>query len=265
MSFKLLAASALFALALYLPSDANAAFTDQYTLGHADVRIEYDDGFDIFLRVEGGTVNGVPNTDVDLNLDSTLVLTDASIARPNLGGIFAPLGVDVGGQVWWLPQTATSSNSFGVPFIGWNSAASGIFENDQVVLSLESVASPSGDGVYSFWQSGFTPNFLMASYDGVDGSDSFVMPLGHDHYNMGFANPDGNHALEEGLWTITYGIAGELLNNGGQVSDQFSVNYWVGTTPVPEPASVLMFGIAFGAFVAVCRRANRARAIARAD
>ena len=272
MNLKLCAILALLTLALPLPSNAHAApFTDLYTAGHADMRIEYDAGFDFFLRVEGGTVNGVPNTDVDLAYDSTLILTDAQFTPtiPFFIADYSPVGIDEGESAWWLPQTNGAAFANNVPFLGLNSAASGVFVDDDVTLSLVSVASPSGNGVYSFWQDAFPLSFNMASSDGIDGNDSFIVPLGHDHFNMGFIDPsDPNDpdglAAAEGLWTITYGVSGDLVG-GGTVSDTFSVNYWVGTIPVPEPSVVLLVGIALGAFFVVCRRTNRTRTMARAE
>jgi surface-anchored protein len=196
-----------------------------YTFGHGDLGFELElDGasgeLHAHLHVEGGTVNGVPDIDGEFDLDSAFVVSDALFTRPDdsgFGGFFAPLCVGIGESVYWLPQGNAAAVANEVPFLGIAAEVdSGVFVGDQLRLALLAVDSPSGSGAYSLWKDGFPPAFGMSSCDGIDGSDAVVLPIGHDHFNMGFTEP--------GQWSVTYQVSGELVA-GGSTSTTFTVNY----------------------------------------
>lgn len=195
-----------------------------YSFGHGDLAFElvFDEAsaeWDVFLFLDNATVDGVPGVDGAFDIDTIAVVTDATFVRPNPdGGFFAPLCVEPGESVYWLPQNNTSAAAQGVPFMGIeNAAPSGVFVGDVVALSLVSVDSPSGTGAYSLWKDGFPPAFSLSSCDGIDASDTLSLPAGHDHFNMGFSP-------EPGLWAITYRVSGQLAA-GGEVSATFSVSF----------------------------------------
>ena len=95
----------------------------------------------------------------------------------------------------------------------------GVFVGDALSMELVSVDSPAGTGAYSIWKDGFPPDFAMSSCDGIDATDGIVLPPGHDHFNMGFAN-DG-----AGVWDVTYRVGGERVSDGSTLSEEFTVHY----------------------------------------
>ncbi|WP_160149524.1 hypothetical protein [Roseiconus lacunae] len=254
------------------PAVAYGQFTDFYTAGHADLGIEYNASlqeFETHLHVgRNAIVNGVPLVaETVYDLETTLVTSDGFAQRPDdsgLGFAFAPLGIETGEHFWWLPQNyfdAVSGGDDGLPHLGWSANAAGTFVDDQLTLALVDVMSPSGIGLYSLWSnSGISANFVHANFDGIDASDALTLATsGHDHFNLAFADPNGLTAAE-GLWTITYGVEGELLT-GETISSTFRVNYWIGNgSPVPEPSFALAFvGLAMAAMVPRKRRHPRHR------
>ena len=195
-----------------------------YTAGHGDLAFELeiiDDELEAHVHIEGGTVDGVTNVDGDFPVELLRIVTDATFTRPDSeGGPFAPLCVDPGQDVLWLPQGNGDANANGVPFLGIaNEVPAGVFVNDRLSMELVGVNSPAGTGAYSLWKDGFPPEFFMSSCDGIDATDNLMLPRGHDHFNMGFAN-DG-----AGVWDVTYRVSGELVSGGSTLSEEFTVHY----------------------------------------
>ncbi len=194
-----------------------------YTAGHGDLAFEFEfvDGeFEVLLEIEGGTVDGLDDVDGEFPTELLHIVTDATFMRPNSdGGAFAPLCVDSGDEVAWLPQGNADATANGVPFLGIaNEAPSGVFVDDRLSLELVEVQSPAGTGEYALWKDGFPPAFSMSSCDGIDATDAALLEPGHDHFNMGFGS-DG-----VGVWDITYRISGELLD-GSTVEEEFTIHY----------------------------------------
>jgi hypothetical protein len=67
------------------------------------------------------------------------------------------------------------------------------------------------------WKDGFPPAFGFSSCDGISADDAFPLPIGHDHFNLGFAGPPGT-------WRARYEVEG-LLALGGSVSAPLEVIY----------------------------------------
>lgn len=198
----------------------------EYTAGHGDIAFEFtvtDGAFEVLVEAEGATIDGVPDVDGQFDVDGVRIVTDATFTRPTAdGGVFDALCVGPGEAVSWLPQGNGDAASLGVPFVGIAAeVASGVFVDDRLTLELVSVASPSGTGAYSLWKDGFPPNFAISSCDGIDGSDALSLPIGHDHFNMGFAD------TMPGLWDVTYRVSGELASDGTTPAAQFTVTFEV--------------------------------------
>ncbi|MCG8556953.1 MAG: hypothetical protein MJD61_16960 [Proteobacteria bacterium] len=202
----------------------------QYSSGHADLAMQLSPtpggGFEVFLEAEGATIDGVPGTDGLFDIENVMIVTDATFTRPDAGrDFFAPLCVDEGENAFWLPQGNSEAAAHGAPFMGLAlEADAGVLVDDQVRLKLVAVTSPSGEGHYSVWKDGFPPVFGMTSCDGIDAADELLLPLGHDHFNMGLSG-------EPGDWLVTYEVRGDLAA-GGSASEQFSVRYRTVSNPL---------------------------------
>lgn len=201
-----------------------------YTAGHGDLGFEFEfdeesGEFEPHLHIsDGGTVDGIQFDDQEFSFDEVAIVTNANFERPaNDFGFFANLCVQEGETVKWLPQTNTDATNNGVPFFGIAAEEidPGVLVGDKVQLNLVSVESPDGTGHYTIWRSGFPPQFPIASCDGIDGSDLLEIPLGHDHYNMGFAGGG------LGLWRVTYKVSGTLASNNSVQEHTFTVNYLI--------------------------------------
>ncbi|MDD9942293.1 MAG: thrombospondin type 3 repeat-containing protein [Myxococcales bacterium] len=196
----------------------------EYTAGHGDLAFEFEvveEELEVHVHVEGATVDGVPDVDDEFPVEVLHIVTDATFTRPDPDfDFFAPLCVDPGQDAFWLPQSNGDAAANMVPFLGLaNEAPAGEFVGDVLTLELIDVASPASTGAYSAWKDGFPPIFPMSSCDGIDASDVISLPLGHDHFNMGFAN-DGS-----GLWDVTYRVSGQRVSNGDTLSAEFTVHY----------------------------------------
>ena len=194
-----------------------------YTSGHADIalRITTEEGrvsWEAFLlaaadaTVDGQRVQGA------ISLEDITVESAARFTRPSDDmGAFESLCVPEGVAVAWLPQGLRDARDFEAPFLGVSAEAEpGVLSDDTVALRLLQVESPSGSGAYSLWRDALPPEFFMSSCDGIGEEDVLDVPLGHDHYNMGFS--------ESGQWTVTYEASARLAD-GNPTSHEFQVHY----------------------------------------
>ena len=194
-----------------------------YTDGHADIALtlENRDGratWETFLlaaadaTIDGRRIQGA------VSLEDIAVRSSAQFTRPsNDMGAFESLRVPEGATIAWLPQGLRDARNFESPFLGISAEADpGMLSEDTVSIKLLQVESPSGSGTYSLWRDAFPPEFFMSSCDGIDDSDTLPVPLGHDHYNMGFS--------EIGEWTLTYEASARLVD-GNTTSHEFQVHY----------------------------------------
>ena len=194
-----------------------------YTSGHADIALSLttQEGrvrWETFLLTGAdGTVDG-QRVQGAISLEDVAVESAAYFTRPlDDMGAFEPLCVAEGVAVGWLPQGLRDARDFEAPFLGISAEAEpGVLSEDTVALRLLQVESPSGSGAYSLWRDALPPEFFMSSCDGVGEEDVLHVPLGHDHYNMGFS--------EIGPWTLTYEASARLAD-GQTTSHEFQVHY----------------------------------------
>ncbi|TPV94964.1 MAG: hypothetical protein B7733_12455 [Myxococcales bacterium FL481] len=199
---------------------------NRYTAGHGDLAFEFEfdadlGEFEVFVEAEGATINGVDDVDGSFDLDELGIVTTATFTRPDPDfGFFEDTCIAPGESLHWLPQGNGDAAANGVPFLGIASEVeAGTFVDDVIDLQLVDVQSPDGSGHYSLWKDGFGPTFSMASCDGITADDdTLTLPLGHDHFNMGFA--DGGL----GVWNVTYEVSAELAA-GGEASAEVTVKY----------------------------------------
>lgn len=203
-------------------TDAAGAFTS-YQAGHADLAFEFDPltgEFEVILEAEGATIDGVAGVDGVFDISTVQISTDARFTRPTGdGGAFDQLCVAEGDELFWLPQGNADASMADVPFMGIAAEVDpGLFVGDVLDFQLISVDGPGGSGSYSMWKDGFPPDFRLSSCDGIDAADATQLPIGHDHFNMGFAGAPG-------LWTVRYRVSGELVSGDPSPSVEFDVTY----------------------------------------
>jgi len=117
-----------------------------------------------------------------------------------------------------LPQRNQDATAAGAPFVGLLAAIEpGVLVDDQLTLELSAVRSPSGTGAYSLWRDGFPPTFYFTSCDGIGAEDTLTLPIGHDHFNMGFSEP--------GLWEVDYRVTAQLAADASTRSADVTVRY----------------------------------------
>ena len=197
--------------------------------GHGDLTFSFqtprgdpsDDGeaLHAFFRFEDATLDGVPGIDGDFATDEILIRSSARFTRPDADNdFFAPLCIESGESALWLPQRNADATSFGVPFVGLLADVDGgVLVDDELTVELLGVSSPSGLGSYALWRDGFPPVFFFSSCGGIDSEDRLILPIGHDHFNMGFTEP--------GRWEVVYRVSAHLVADGRRKATDVTVHY----------------------------------------
>ncbi|HWL94959.1 MAG TPA: choice-of-anchor M domain-containing protein [Phycisphaerae bacterium] len=208
-----------------------AAAQQTWTSGHGDIGIAYEDGWDLHIHAEGAIIEGVEYPDDEFDAADVRILLPASTqtVRP-AGANWDPIGVSAGQPYWALPQTEV----VGVPFVGFGTEEilSGDFAGDAITLTLTGVASPSGTGNFSLYQTDAfgEPTFHASSADGLDASDSLALNAeDHLHANLAFT--------EMGLWAITFEASGTHSVHGFVTGEG---TYLLGVVPEPGTAAMLL-------------------------
>lgn len=166
----------------------------RYTLGHGDVRVNYDkvkDDIFVTIGVDESVIDGVLVDEAVFSPDDVVIITSAKLTRPldDDAGALSGLCVEKGESVSWLPQTKYDADREKTPFFGWASSISPRDLEGAVHYRLIGFDAPSTDGHLSMWQD-LLPNFAVSSCDGLDG-DEFVIETGHDHAHLGFSGTTG--------------------------------------------------------------------------
>jgi surface-anchored protein len=260
------------ALGLALLAGSAVRADSIYSRGHGDVGAGYEDGeLKLHLHLHSGAVvDGSPlATDEEYDPSDLIIKVsefdlgggDTNPFERPAGSQWDFLGTAPGGLVWYLPQVGSVATAGGVPFLGiateelddnWTNVR---FE----LVSVNGFNGASKPGEFSLWKDGRTgPQVLMASYDGIDGTDSFTMPPGlHDHANWGFS--------AAGFYEVTWRISGNHATDGFRSSTSV-LQFAVGPDAlnvIPEPSSIALAGLgglALGAAQIVRRRRARTSA-----
>lgn len=208
---------------------AGARSTALWSSGHGDLAFSFrtpggdpsgdGEALHAFFRFEDVTLDGVTGVDGDFAADEILIQSIARFTRPSADDdYFAPLCIESGESVYWLPQRNADATSFGAPFVGMLADfEAAVLVDDELTLELIGVSSPSGSGSYALWRDGFPPVFYFSSCGGIDSEDRFVLPLGHDHFNMGFTEP--------GRWEVVYRASAQLVADGSTKTTDVTVHY----------------------------------------
>ena len=203
--------------------------TALWTGGHGDLTFSFQpprgdpsnagEAVHAFFRFEDATINEVPGVNGDFATDEILIRSSAHFVRPDADNdFFAPLCIESGESAFWMPQGNADAASFGVPFVGiLADFDSAVLVDDELTLDLIGVSSPSGSGSYSLWRDGFPPAFYFSSCQGIDSEDRLVLPVGHDHFNMGFTEP--------GRWDVVYRASVHVVADGSTKATDVTVHY----------------------------------------
>ena len=198
--------------------------------GELDIEIVYEDGeWEIAALDEANDREICP---------SELILQGGAATQIRVpeDEAFRFLG-DPGAVVNVLPQEEMD----GVLFLGLaaDEIESGIFENDEVALSLASVEGPGAVSLYSVDGIG-NPTVFFNSRDGISQSDVFPLSAGdHSHQNWGFTAPgvyrvglqasgtlaDGSQASTGEVVTFTFEILDESLSIGFNADGRLTLRW----------------------------------------
>jgi surface-anchored protein len=233
-------------------SSVSAATLTEYSGGHADVGLAYEDGeLDLHYHFGSNAVLNPPSGEDEFHPSAAYVrVPDA--AEITAGGSFPALGLSSGDSVFVLPE----SDPDGLPFLGIATEEL----SDEIFSSASfEMTGWSGPGEFALWQSGSLgseDDIFMSTVDGFN--DTLEKGIGiHDHYNWGFT--------EAGVYniTLTANAFGDELP-GGFVSDTETFKFVVGSmTAVPEPGSFAALA-SLGMVGAFVRRRRKQKLATRA-
>jgi surface-anchored protein len=227
----------LLALAVVAALPASAA--SLWTSGHGDIGIGYEGGqleLHFHLGEDGGEpaiVDSASISDQEFEPNEIIVVGNDNIETTSNAALAAGTGVADGQPLWVLPQTEGAASAAEVPFMGWGTEELSPGDwTGNLIVTLDSVTSPSGSGDFSLFQDdglgGF--NFAMSTSDGIDGSDALSLAAGaHEHYALGFSEP--------GLWQIT------LTATGTHDVDGVRMDTATYTFQIPEPSRAVLLGL----------------------
>jgi surface-anchored protein len=214
-----------------------------YTSGHADLGIGYEDGeWDLHLHAEGATVDGVFYPDQEFEAGEVRIIvplstqvTGAPLTAPFISDFWnvpESLGLTQGDSFYTLFQNLGDTVTTDSPYLGL--AGEEIDPSDFVggVISV-ALTEFSGPGEFTLWQDGTGIKF--DTLDGIGGDDVLVnLPTGagaHSHFNYSFSLP--------GAYEVTLTASGTLTGGGGFTSGTGTYTFVV----VPEASTLLLFGL----------------------
>ena len=195
--------------------------------GHTDIGVNFeDDAWDLHIHKHE------PDTEYEPDEALLYVGRDAMLTRSgdSANAAYDFLGAPVGSTLFMLPQVENPN----LPFlgIGGEELADGLLEGDVASLRLASV---SGPGHFSIWQSGLTPttpHLVMATSDGIDASDAYDVAAGsHAHMNFSFT--------KQGFYEVTFVASG--IDADGNATNSGQVTYYFQVTDGLVPFSMPSF------------------------
>jgi surface-anchored protein len=222
------------AAALLVASLSMAQSQTVLSTGHIDLGVGFEDGaLHMGLHDEENEVEYAPDEAI---LQVGLAARQTVPPDPR----FAFLGA-AGASVYILPQVPRPDLlALGV---GAEEIAEGLFDEDQLTLSLRGVIGPGRFALYSLDPFG-NPAVHMSSHDGVDETDRLRVRVGaHGDFNWAFTAP--------GDYTISLEALGSLVDGGPVTSGPVDFSFHV----IPEPATWMLVVLGLGA----CLGGTRAR------
>jgi surface-anchored protein len=223
----------LTAFVLFWMSSATASV---YTAGHGDIGLGESDELELHLHLhEEAIVDGSA-----LIEDTEYEPCEITIAVPNTTATARPadsawdfIGNAAGADFRALPESHAVAESQGTPFLGIGAEEidTGIFENDDITLTLTGLSGPGQFSLYRLELG--SPVVFMASSDGITSADSIVLNLatGHEHFNFAFS--------ASGLYDITFEVSAIDAATQTAVTDEATFSFHV----IPEPATVCLLAV----------------------
>lgn len=198
----------------------------EYTFGHGDVAVYYDETNDtlrVAIDVERAIVDGVENVTQEFGIDELLIRSKARLVRPEdeSENEFEKLCVEKKESVGWFPEFNQDCTDNRTPFLGWASRIRPRDLKDGFIrIRIDSFTAPQAGGHVSMWKADLPPKFLVSSCDGLDDKDEFLMYSGHEHRNLGFAGAPG-------LWIVNYAVEVNLKDKPNTYKQTFSLHFWI--------------------------------------
>ena len=192
-------------------------FVEVLISGHADIGVNFTGGtWDLHVHQHE------PDTEYEPEEALLYVGVDAQTIR-NSDASYDFLGVPAGSTVYILPDIENTNLLF--LGIGGEELGQGLLAGDVATLRLASV---SGPGEFSVWQSGLTPttpNLMMATSNGIGASDVFEVAAGsHSHANFAFT--------QVGVYEVTFVASGLDSTGNATNSGMVTYHFQVGNQPV---------------------------------
>jgi surface-anchored protein len=188
---------------------AEPGFEAVLSEGHVDVGIAYeDDAFDPHIHDEVHDIEYEPGE------AAYHVRPGALTTRPD-SATFDFIGVPAGAQYYRLPQTQDPT----LLYLGFGAEEleDGVFQNDQVFVTLVAVDGP---GQFSVWENTDSgPDVVFATSDGITDADiAPVIAASHFHVNWAFS--------QRGIYAVTVRLSGTLVD-GTPVTSEDATYYFV--------------------------------------
>lgn len=189
----------------------------RYTEGHGDLFVGYDAGLRVWIRSAFGAAT---ERLVDPARVCVIVPAASHTLTVSLGGApegedFAFLGLAPGEPFWLLPASPRA----GLPWFGaaTEDVPSGLFADDEVLLSITSVEAPSGGDVSVFTTDALGRPTVL--YSTLTNALERAFPAGaHLHFDWAFT--------AEGSYALTFRAEGKLRDRT-QASEDATLRFMV--------------------------------------
>lgn len=212
--------------------------------GHGDLAVHLEGGslhmgMHFHEEAYDSSGNEIPEGEYEAE-DVAIFVDGPALSRP-AGTQWDFTGAAEGESLWVLSKVLDPSR----PFLGWSTEelVASDWQDGVMTLSLVGIVTGPVGGLFSVWDvDGFgSPQVKASSVSGQPTSFNLSIPT-HSHFNVGFT--------QAGTYAIELKASGVYVAGGGAVPMESSAvfTFHVGSIPdpVPEPASMAVFGLLVG-------------------